>query len=184
MRVDCSIFLCGFMAAGKSAIGKALADLLEVPFQDLDKYIEHHEHRSVAQIFEERGEGYFRKLEATYVNQLMVKKPLIVALGGGTLQNEQILNMLQNNGFILFIDTPMDMILDRLKRNNKRPLLQNDDGSKMEDDILKEFVYRLHKKRLPIYQKAHLTYVPINGTALEQAERIVTLMHNLLEKEC
>ena len=184
MRVDCPVFICGFMGAGKSAIGKSLSGLLGVPFQDLDKYIEINEHRSVSRIFEERGEAYFRKLEIKYVKRLLNQESMVVALGGGTLQNEQILDELKNSGLILFIDTPMNVILERLKRNNNRPVIQNEDGSQMEDSILEDFVYRLHKKRLPTYQKAHLTYVPIEGTAHQQAERILALLQNTMNKEC
>jgi shikimate kinase len=178
MSASRPIILCGFMASGKSAIGKELAKLTDMEFLDLDKVIENKENRSISQIFEERGEAYFRKLEEINLKEIVKNNASVIALGGGTLLNPDLFDLVHTKGHLVFINTSLETIKERLKRNNKRPILQNDDGSRMEDSILEEYVDRLHKKRLPIYVKAPFIYTPIDGTAAEQASRIMNLLKN------
>jgi shikimate kinase len=170
------IFLCGFMGCGKSAVGKALAELCEKTYIDLDRYIEQIENRSIAQIFEVRGEDYFRKVEKNSLDAVSNINNTVIALGGGTLQNEDRIASLKKFGTLIFINTSLDVIKERLKRNNKRPMLQNENGSRMEDSLLDEYVDHLYRKRVSLYKKADITYEPIQGSPKDQALRIKELL--------
>jgi len=170
------VFLCGFMGCGKSAVGKALAELTGKNYIDLDRYIEEKEKRTIAQIFEVRGEEYFRKVEAQSLKEVSDMNDTVIALGGGSLQNEERILTIRKSGLLIFINTSLKVIKERLKRTNKRPLLKNEDGSRMEDSILDDYVDYLFKKRVGLYKKADLIYEPIEGSAKDQALRIKELL--------
>lgn len=173
------IFLCGFMGCGKSAVGKALSELCEKTYIDLDRYIEQKENRSIAQIFEVRGEDYFRKVEKESLEAVSMLPNTVIALGGGTLQNEERIEMIKKRGTLIFINASLDVIKERLKRNNKRPMLQNENGSRMEDSLLDDYVDHLFRKRVGLYKKADVIYEPVSGLPKDQAIRIKDLISTL-----
>lgn len=121
------IYLAGFMACGKSTVGRLLADELGWKFVDLDERIEAQEGMPVARIFAERGEPAFRALEkqmiARRVHEVQGGHPQVVALGGGAFVEPGNFDMLENNGVSIFLDCPFERIKARLARSaGERPL--------------------------------------------------------------
>lgn len=150
------IFLCGFMGTGKSSVGKTLADELAVSFLDLDDHVENKVGKSIKNIFQEDGEEVFRKLERSSVLEVIRNFKGVVALGGGTLQNQHLVDHVKLNGLLVFIETPFSVILKRLTKDKDRPLLLNEDGSAKKRDILENELQALYEQRLPYYRQAEL----------------------------
>lgn len=164
------IFICGFMGAGKSTIGKLLADKLNQPFIDLDERIEEQAGNSIPKIFDEEGEEYFRKLERAAVLDIIRDEHGVVALGGGSLQNQHILDHVKLNGLLIFIETPFSVILDRITENPDRPLLLDENGNMKEEELLREELRNLYHERLPLYEQAELQ---VNSRNYESTEELV-----------
>tara|TARA_A100001011_G_C14209145_1_gene799127 strand:- start:139 stop:639 length:501 start_codon:yes stop_codon:yes gene_type:complete len=120
-----SIFLVGYMGSGKSTIGKQLADFLSAPFFDLDNLIEQSTGMSIDKIFSTKGEIFFRQQEKSVLTGLNFENKPIIATGGGTpcyLNNMHFMNQL---GITLYLKVNSDVLYERLKLDNKRPLLYN-----------------------------------------------------------
>lgn len=144
------VFLCGMMGSGKSTIGENLAKQLDVPFKDLDSVIEESEGMSIPEIFEQKEEKGFRKIERKYLIKLAGSIKGVLALGGGSLQNQQMVDHLKLYGWLVFIDASRFEILDRLSDPSGRPMLKSSD--KLEKRINSLFEERMH-----YYEQAHLS---------------------------
>ncbi len=153
-----TIYLCGFMGVGKTTIGRHLSASLGYKFADLDHLIEEGEGYRVTEIFGRYGEPYFRDLEYQYLLEHAKKKGQILALGGGTLQNQQIINAIKANGVLVFLQLPIDQIVQRLRYTKKRPLLLKENGERRTLEELQEFITDLYKRRLPSYLQADITF--------------------------
>ena len=128
-----NILLVGFMGAGKTTIGKLLAKSMGFSFIDTDAEIEKEEGISVAQIFEMKGEEYFRELESNFITNLYQNK-YIIATGGGMPCHKDNMRKLKELGTVLFINTSYDPITQRLKINQKsRPLIKSGLDDKNEE---------------------------------------------------
>jgi shikimate kinase len=157
-----SIYVSGFMGAGKSAIGSLLAKELELPFHDLDKYLEQREKKKITDIFKDEGEKYFREKEWEYLLDLTRSFKGVVALGGGALQNQHIVDHLKVNGVLIFLDTPMEVILDRVLGNPKRPIVRNNNGEIKSRETLKIELETLYSARIELYKQAEVK-LPTSG---------------------
>lgn len=162
-----SIFLTGFMASGKSTIGKMLARYLERPFIDLDAVIEEKEQKTIKQIFEEEGESYFRMVEWKYLLELTQTFKGIVSLGGGALQSQQIVDHLKIYGLIVMINPPLNVIVERVSRNKRRPIVLDKHGKLKSKDALFAELEALYLKRKPLYEQAHII---LSTTGYEEKE--------------
>lgn len=150
------IFLCGFMGAGKSTLGEELAKKLSLSFLDLDTSIAREAGKSIPEIFDTEGEEAFRSLEMKLLLDVIRNYKGVVALGGGSLQNQHLLDHLKVNGLLIFIETPFSVILERIGNDKNRPLLLREDGSLKEKDILHKELKTLYDRRLPYYEQAEL----------------------------
>lgn len=157
MNTD-TIYLCGFMGVGKTTIGRHLSASLGFKFADLDHLIEEGEGYRVTEIFGRYGESYFRDLEYQYLLEHSKKKEQILALGGGTLQNQQIINAIKENGILVFLQLPIDQIVQRLRYTKKRPLLLKENGERRTLEELQEFITHLYERRLPSYLQADIVF--------------------------
>ena len=155
-KYEGSIYLSGFMATGKSAIGSKLAKKLGKPFVDLDSIITQKEGSTIKEIFQLQGEAYFREKEWEYLLELTRKFKGVVALGGGALQNQRIVDHLKVHGILVFIKTPMEVIIDRVMRNSKRPIVLDNEGKIKSRETLFTELKALYSSRLEYYEQAQV----------------------------
>ena len=132
-----NIVLIGMPSCGKTTIGKILAKEWQRPFFDSDEEIIKQEHCSIPELFKEKGEVYFRKVEAKIIEQLSQKEACIISTGGGVILNKKNMECLQKNGWILFIDRPLSQLVSQ---DENRPLLKN-----------KHSIQQLYKERYDLY---------------------------------
>lgn len=169
-----AIVLTGFMGSGKSAVGRMIARRLDRPFYDLDKVIEEGEDRVIAEIFRTDGEARFRKLELAYLKKVLNNRPMVLALGGGALQQEAVLQLVRDNGLTIFLDVPEQTLVQRLKKDKKRPLLRDSEGNLHGDDELEEKIRNLLQKRMPLYRTADITIrVSPRWTVFETTDMLI-----------
>ncbi|MEO8053235.1 MAG: shikimate kinase [Acidobacteriota bacterium] len=123
------IYLVGFMGCGKSTVGSALADELGWCFYDLDREIEKTAGTSVAEIFDQRGEGEFRTLETEAlkkrVQNVRTGRPQVIALGGGAFAIEENVALASNHGVTIWLDVPLAVIQPRIAAETHRPLARD-----------------------------------------------------------
>lgn len=169
-----SIFLVGFMATGKSSIGKILAQELERPFIDLDEYIVEKESMSISTMFNEYGEEYFREKEWFYLLELTQNFKGIISLGGGALHSQQVVDHLKLYGLLVFLKTPLNVILERVSRNKKRPMVLNGEGEIKSRDVLFSEMESLYLQRVDLYNQAQVILESTGEESKdEQAARLI-----------
>ncbi|BBM38169.1 shikimate kinase [Leptotrichia hofstadii] len=135
-----NIVLIGMPACGKSTIGYWLSKKINFPVIDADKYLEEKENRVISDIFSNEGEKYFRELETKYLKELSEKEGIIISTGGGAVKNKENIDILKENGIIVFINRTIDDISRENHRN--RPLLQNPDN-----------IRKLYDERIKLYRR-------------------------------
>ena len=117
-----SIVLVGMMGAGKSSVGRRLAARLGVPFVDADTEIEDAAGMTIAEIFAQHGEPYFRAGEARVIARLLDGGPQVLATGGGAVMNQQTRDLIHIKGVSVWLKADLDVLLRRTRRRNDRPL--------------------------------------------------------------
>jgi len=160
------IFLIGYMGAGKSTMGKWLAQVMNLEFIDLDNFIEARQHKTIKEIFAEIGEEGFRQLERRSLEEVSQFEDVIISLGGGTpcfFDNMEVVNQA---GTSVYLKPSEEVLLRRLsKGKHKRPLL----AQKSDEEIL-QFMREQLAWREPFYLKAHITF---EASHLENKAEIV-----------
>ena len=141
-----NIFLVGPMGAGKSTIGRHLADQLHLEFFDSDQEIERRTGADIAWVFDIEGEEGFRRREETVIADLTEKQGIVLATGGGSIISKDVRNKLSARGIVVYLETPIEKQLARTQRDKKRPLLQTEEDPK---DVL----VRLADERNPLYDE-------------------------------
>lgn len=141
-----NIILIGFMGTGKTAVGKRLASILEREFFDSDQEVETVTGMSISQLFNKYGEVRFRSEENLAIQRLARKKNCIIATGGGIILDQANINLLQKNGIIICLSARPEIIFERVKRRNNRPLLKKEN--------LYESIVELMKDREELYKCA------------------------------
>jgi shikimate kinase len=169
------LILTGFMGAGKSTVGAILAGQLGWRFIDLDDVIEASSQRTVAEIFRDYGEADFRRRERESVEQLSTQEQIVLALGGGAVEDERTRSLLIHSpqNCLVFLDAPLPELLARCTVEGKvRPLL-----------AAPELLAARHTRRLPHYRAAHVT-VATNGLAPRAvADRVLEQVFTLWQVE-
>ena len=130
-----NICLVGPMGAGKSTIGRHLADELHLDFYDSDQEIERRTGADIAWIFDLEGEDGFRKREETVINDLTDKQGIVLATGGGSIVTKAVRNRLSARGIVVYLQTTIDKQVARTQRDKRRPLLQNNDPEQVLRDL-------------------------------------------------
>jgi shikimate kinase len=160
-----AVFLVGFMGAGKTTVGRALAMLLGRLFIDLDDRIVALEGRSIAAILADSGEPYFRACERSVLSAIELRPPPVVACGGGTYAHEPSRRLIDSLGIAVWIQVPLEIALSRCQAGADRPLLRGPAQA-----------HALYQARLPSYRSAPL-HVDVEGlTPDEAAARIAALL--------
>lgn len=150
------IFLVGFMGVGKTTAGERFANYLDYQFLDTDQIIEEKEGTSIKDIFDIKGEAYFRQKEKETIQSLIKKEePLIIATGGGIGANEELMELMKKGGKVIYIHLPFQAIMNRLKEKDDRPLAQNLSSKKNQLKL-----ENLYNRRILTYTKASIL---ING---------------------
>tara|TARA_B100000963_G_scaffold93567_1_gene80537 strand:- start:12170 stop:12664 length:495 start_codon:yes stop_codon:yes gene_type:complete len=134
------------MGVGKSTIGKKLAKKLKRKFRDIDQLIEEKENLSIRDIFEKKGESYFRKIEKKITLEELKKTNLIIALGGGAFVNSTIRKEVKNSALSIWLDLNLKSIISRLRNVRKRPLLNKDN--------LEETLNKIYSERKKFYNES------------------------------
>ena len=138
-----NIVLIGMMAAGKTTIGSKLAKKLNYNFFDVDFEIEKLENDKIINIFENKGESYFRKVEERLSLTFVEKNNCVISLGGGAFINENIRKKIQKNSHSFWLNWKIKTILDRISKNKNRPIALNLNNKDLAD---------LYKKRVKFYK--------------------------------
>jgi len=127
MNPSPNLFLIGSMGAGKTTVGRQIADLYRLPFLDLDQEIEARTGATIELIFELEGEPGFRRRESALLAELASRKGIVLSTGGGAILDAQNRSMLRSRGFVVWLDVGIDAQLARLERDRQRPLLRAPD---------------------------------------------------------
>lgn len=163
-----SVFLCGFMGAGKSTVGKLLAEKLQVPFYDTDQMICETAGATVAEIFA-GGEEKFRNYETAQILKFEKLPKGIVALGGGALKESVNLRAIQTTGVLIYLGAEPATLHARLGTSDTRPLLQGQSG----DARLKKITQLLAEREI-VYKSAHITIATDGKVPSAIAQEIAT----------
>lgn len=167
-----NIFLIGPMGAGKSTIGRQLAQMLNMDFLDSDSVIEERAGADIDWIFDLEGEAGFRKREERVLNELTQAQGLVLSTGGGSVISKDNRNVLSARGIVVYLETTVDKQFERTQRDKKRPLLQNEDPY--------QTLVELAKVRNPLYEEiADIVIKTDEQSAKVVANQIIDMMDNL-----
>ena len=133
------------MGAGKSTIGRHLAQMLHLEFHDSDQEIESRTGADITWVFDVEGEEGFRRREAQVIADLTEKQGIVLATGGGSVQSKDIRNFLSARGIVVYLETTIDKQVARTQRDKRRPLLQVDNP--------REVLENLAEIRNPLYEE-------------------------------
>jgi shikimate kinase len=165
-----NLVLTGMMGVGKTTIGKKLAEKLKIKFVDIDKIIEAREKKTIKEIFELDGESYFRQIEKNITLDILRKKKLVIALGGGAFMNSEIRKEVIKTSISVWLDLSPKNLISRLKNTKKRPLLNKNN--------LNELINEIYSRRKKNYNESNCR---IKCDFLEK-NQIVNKIINLYEK--
>lgn len=155
-----NIVLVGFMGTGKSSAGREISRLTGYEYIDTDEWIEQREKLSVTEIFEIKGEEYFRELESKLLEDLVGTCHKIISTGGGMILRESNQKLLKKLGFVVWLTASKDELVKRLKRSEDRPIVKNGN--------VEEVVNKLRKERKPYYKK--VSHIKVKSTNLHVGE--------------
>jgi shikimate kinase len=145
-RPEINLYLVGFMGTGKTTIGRAVANRLNYQLLDSDHEIEREDDMTVAEIFDQKGEAYFREREREFIDQGHPSRGAVVACGGGLVVQDGMLAKLHAKGVVVCLHASLETILERTSANRNRPLLH------VEDPMAR--LRALYEAREPIYRRA------------------------------
>lgn len=135
---DYNIVLIGFMGSGKSTISRALSKVFAMEVIEMDQVIADREGMSISEIFEVHGEEYFRNLETELLRELQNHKGVVISCGGGVPMRDENVVEMKKNGKVVLLTASAETILDRVKNNHDRPLLENNKTVTFISDLMKK----------------------------------------------
>ena len=160
-----TVVMVGMMGAGKTAVGRALAQLLGVPFLDSDHEIEAAANMTVPEIFARDGEPFFRARESEVIHRLLAGAPCVLSTGGGAFLSEQNRETISTHGVSVWLDADVELLWNRVKHRDTRPLLRTDDP--------KRTLETLFEARAPSYSQADVRVPCAPPVAVERmAQRV------------
>lgn len=143
------IVLVGLMGAGKTSVGRRLAEKLAIPFVDADHEIEAAAGKSIKEIFADHGEPYFREGERRVIQRLIGNGAQVLATGGGAYMNDETRQRIQDSGISVWLRASLPLLMKRVLKRQDRPLLQADDPEAVMRGLI--------DKRYPVYALADVT---------------------------
>ena len=166
------IILIGYMGAGKTTVGKALSKELNIPFYDLDWYIESRRRKTVPQLFAEVGEAGFREIERSMLHEVAEFEDVIISCGGGTPCFFDNMAYMNQQGQVVYLQASPEVLHGHLLMGKtERPLLKN----KSKEELL-DFIKVQLKQREPYYTQAQFT---LNVDLMENYEKIQITVNKL-----
>ncbi len=165
VKIDQPIVLVGLMGAGKSSVGRRLANRLGVRFVDADSEIEAAAGCSIPEIFERHGEAAFRDGERRVIARLLDGGPQVLATGGGAFMDAETRRRIRERAVSVWLRADLDVLVERCSRKRNRPLLEGGDP--------RAILARLIDERYPIYAEADIVVDTVAGPHEEVVERIV-----------
>jgi len=170
LRVAKTIVLVGLMGAGKSSIGRRLAQALCLPFVDADSEIEAAAGLTIAEIFARDGEAAFRNGERRVIARLLENPTQVLAAGGGAFMDPATRALIRARAISIWLRADLELMLARVSRRNNRPLLKGGDRRAILEKLMAE--------RYPVYAEAAITIDSVDGPPEEMVGRIVALLRD------
>lgn len=164
-----NLVLIGFMGTGKSTVAKCLGKTCSMDIADMDQIIEKREGMTISKLFDKYGEEYFRDLETQLLIELQTRKHMIISCGGGAVLKERNIKEMKKNGRVVLLEASPETVLQRVKNNRSRPLLQ---GHKDIDSIKKLMEERREKYRLA----SDIVVETDHKTVMQICREIVTVL--------
>ena len=155
-----NIVLIGFMGTGKSTIARELAKTRQMNIVEMDEEIVRRRGKSIADIFKEEGEEYFRDLETALLKELQTKENQVISCGGGAVLREENVRVMKKNGCVVLLTALPQTIYERVKNNTDRPILQG--------NMNVEYIAALIEKRREKYEKAADIVIATDGKNVSQ----------------
>ena len=170
MNLKKNLVFLGMMGSGKSSIGYLVSKKLKLEFVDIDNLVEKETGLTISQIFEKKGENYFRSIEEKITLLNLKKTRNVISLGGGAFINDKVRKEVLSNHFSLWLNWDELVLLKRIKGNKKRPL-----AFKSTDEEIKQLI----KKRSKIYSKSQFKINCNNLTKAEIVKKVIKIYeHN------
>ena len=163
-----NLVLTGMMGVGKSTVGKKLAKKLKLKFIDIDQIVESREKATINEIFKNKGENYFRKIEKKITLEELKKINLVVALGGGAFINKAIRKKVKDSSVSFWLDINLKSLLPRLKNFKKRPLLN--------ENNLKKKMNKIYSERKKIYNESNFR-IKCHSINIEETVNKITKLY-------
>ncbi len=165
------LIVIGYMGSGKTTIGKLLAKKIDYDFIDLDCYISGKERSTINEIFKNKGEIYFRKVENMYLQEIInTKENYVLSVGGGTPCYANNIDLITTSSISIYLKASINTLYERLiNEKNDRPLIKN-----LKNDQLKEYIAKHLFERSSYYEKATLT-VSIDDKKIEEIIKEIRL---------
>jgi len=169
MKSKKNLILIGMMGSGKSTIGSLLSKKLNIKFIDIDNVLENDSKMKIADIFEKKGENFFRNLEEKITLKVLNSTNNVISLGGGSFINEKIRKEVLKNNFSFWLNCNAQILLNRIKNNKKRPI-----AFKLSEDELRKLI----EKRAKTYSKAQFKINCYKLTKGEIVKKILKIYEN------
>ncbi|MFK7835579.1 MAG: shikimate kinase [Sulfitobacter sp.] len=168
-RLHKTVVMVGMMGAGKTAVGRAVAGKLGVPFLDSDAEIEAAANLSVPEIFERDGEAFFRKRETEVITRLLENARGILSTGGGAFLAPQNRQLISEHGVSVWLNAELELLWNRVKHKDTRPLLRTADP--------KATLTAIYEARVPLYAQADLSVACDSALSIDgMAERVIAAL--------
>ena len=167
------LVLIGMMGAGKSTVGRFVADRLDVPFKDADKEIEEAAGRSVEEIFAEFGEAHFRSGERRVISRLLQEGPFVLATGGGAYIDAETRALIGKYAICVWLRADFDLLWARVSKRSHRPLLKTENP--------RQTLAELMERRYPVYAGADIVVDSQDIPKEDMAERVIQALAHYLE---
>lgn len=164
-KISKNIYLIGFMGAGKTSVGRILAEKLQLDFCDLDELLEAECGKTISRIFSELGEDFFRELESKELQSVSKNSRQIVATGGGIVLRQSNWKIMKEGGITVYLKASTDVLWNRIKNDTSRPLLQVEKPFEKARELL--------SLRMPLYEKADLIIDTGNKSPENVADYII-----------
>ena len=172
------IYLVGYMGAGKTTLGKSLAQRLHLNYIDTDYFIENRYRKKISDIFATEGEAHFRAIEHTILLEISEFEDVVISTGGGLPCFHDNMTIMNNTGVTVYIEVPVEELAARLDiSKNVRPVLRNRSGSELEEFIKDNMVVRQ-----PYYALAKVRFATASMKTNNEVERLADAINALFDR--